>query len=228
MLYFEVNEQDKKERDDVVIFTNCEVMNLEGAFRGMRNPMQSEAMADSYVDDCGVFNAGGADLELAKKLCCSGSDHRKFMRQVFVCVDIEAPTYWWKEFDTYKIGTVANSTSTMHTIHKKEFTLNDFSLNGMSEFGKEQIECMVVLLEECRKMYLETKDIMMWGDMISLLPQSYLQRRTVTLSYEVLYNVYHSRRWHKLEEWGNMCVWIETLPYAKDLICDVYENQERA
>ena len=154
-----------------------------------------------------------------KKLVKAGSDHRKFMRFITVSLDITAPLYWWKEFDTYKIGSVANSCSTMHTIHKKKFELDDFSHEHLySRFGEsyEAMDCLVTIirtLNHYRDLYLETKEKTWWWQMIQLLPTSYNQKRTVLLNYEVLRNMYHSRKAHKLDEWRDFCKWIETLPY---------------
>jgi len=194
------------------------VMNFENALRGARNPMNSWGKSDSYYDSKGLFVIGENDLTLAKKLCKAGSDHRKFLRQIFISVDITAPLYWWKEFDTYKIGTVANSTSTMHKIHSQEFTLDHFSCDQMTEKTKEQMILLIKYLEDLRTKYLETKDKQYWYDIIQLLPSSYNQLRTCTFNYETMINIYHSRKNHKLQEWHTFCQWIETLPYAKELI----------
>lgn len=206
---------------------NTEVMNLQGAIRGMRNPLNSWNMSDSS-DYIGKFRLGEKDLDLAKRLCSAGSDHRKFLRQIIVCLDITAPLYWWKEFDTYKVGTVANSCSTMHKIHSKPIELSDFSIDNfyMEEdvVGIELKDCFENVIADCeylRLKYLETKDKKYWRGLIQLLPNSYNQLRTVTLNYEVLRNMYHARKNHKLDEWHTFCFWIETLPYAKELIlCD--------
>ena len=197
---------------------NINVMNLGNALRGARNPMNSWGKSDSHYDSKGLFIIGQNDLTLAKKLCKAGSDHRKFLRQIFVSVDINAPLYWWKEFDTYKVGTVANSTSTMHKIHSQEFTLNHFSCDQMTEKTKEQMILLIKYLEDLRTKYLETKDKQYWYDIIQLLPSSYNQLRTCTFNYETMINIYHSRKNHKLQEWHTFCQWIETLPYAKELI----------
>ncbi|EDU37806.1 hypothetical protein [Clostridium sporogenes] len=197
---------------------NMSVMNFENALRGARNPMNSWGKSDSYYDSKGLFVIGENDLTLAKKLCKAGSDHRKFLRQIFISVDITAPLYWWKEFDTYKIGTVANSTSTMHKIHSQEFTLDHFSCDQMTEKTKEQMILLIKYLEDLRTKYLETKDKQYWYDIIQLLPSSYNQLRTCTFNYETMINIYHSRKNHKLQEWHTFCQCIETLPYAKELI----------
>lgn len=203
----------------MIILTNESVMNFENAIRGMRNPLNSWDKSDSgYCADDGLYILGNSDFELAVKLCKSGSDHRKFLRQIIVSIDITAPMYWWKEFDTYKVGTVANSCSTMHTIHKKEFELSDFSVERMTLGTMETFKCVIDTLEWNRNKFNETKDKAYWDNMIQLLPMSYNQMRTVTLNYEVLRNMYHSRKNHKLEEWRNFCKWVEQLPYAYALI----------
>ena len=193
------------------------VMNMDGAIRGARNPMNSWDRMDSYYDKDGNYILGENDLSLAKRLCKAGSDHRKFIRQILVSVDITAPMYWWKEFDTYKVGTVANSTSTMHKIHSKPFELDDFSHDHLSERGKEAMLAFMQVLEEKRRSFVETKDKADWYDIIQLLPSSYNQTRTVTMNYENLLNMYFARRSHKLEEWHTYCDWILTLPYTKEL-----------
>ena len=198
--------------------TNIDVMNFENAIRGARNPMNSWARMDSHYDDEGNYILGDNDLSLASRLAKAGSDHRKFLRQVIVSMDITAPLYWWKEFDTYKVGTVANSTSTMHKIHAKEFSREDFSCDKMSEDCLAALDAVVAFLEKERLAFVETKDKAHWYNMIQLLPTSYNQLRTVTLNYEVLINIYRSRRYHKLDEWKVLCAEIEKLPYAKELI----------
>ncbi|HIT31247.1 MAG TPA: hypothetical protein IAC25_00160 [Candidatus Enterenecus stercoripullorum] len=194
------------------------VMNLENAMRGARNPLSSWARSDSAYNAAGEYVLGPNDLDLAVRLCRAGSDHRKFIRQILVSMDITAPMYWWKEFDTYKVGTVANSTSTMHKIHAKPFTLEDFSADHMTAPSLEQFERFLGYLEQVRQRYLETKDKADWYDLIQLLPSSYNQMRTVTLNYEVLANLYYARRGHKLDEWHTLCDTILTLPYARQLI----------
>lgn len=202
---------------------NGAVMNFENAIRGMRNPMNSWAKIDSGYDENGKFIVGENDMKLMKTLCHAGSDDRKFMRMIFVSVDVTAPIYWWKEYDTYKVGTVANSTSTMHKIHSKEFSRDDFSHDRMSNVALSSLDATIAVLEDRRKLYLETKDISYWHDMIQLLPSSYNQMRTCTLNYENLVNIYYARRNHKLQEWREYCKWIETLPYAKELITTIKE-----
>lgn len=218
----------------------------------MRNPLNSWEKSDSIFHEkecesdcpdckgCVVVDhmcvrLGENDLDLARRLIAAGSDHRKFLRQIFVSVDITAPLYWWKEFDTYKVATVANSCSTMHTIHKKEFTIEDFSTEHLinsplieEEPRKpkllnvqacEMLSVIIGVLNAARFNYLKTKDKRYWWQMIQLLPTSYNQRRTVTLNYETLRNIYGSRRNHKLDEWSiGFMEWIDSLPYADDLI----------
>ena len=202
----------------MIELTKTSVMNLENAMRGARNPLNSWARSDSAYDEDGNYILGENDLGLGMRLCRSGSDHRKFIRQIFVSVDILAPLYWWKEFDTYKVGTVANSTSTMHKIQAKAFSRDDFSHDHMSETALRCLDSVIACLEEQRLHFLETKDKAYWYDMIQLLPSSYNQMRTVTLNYEVLTNIYYARRYHKLDEWHTLCEWIESLPYAKEFI----------
>lgn len=197
---------------------NVSVMNFENAIRGARNPQNSWERSDSCFDGNGNFVIGENDLILAQKLCRAGTDHRKFVRQIFVSADITAPLYWWKEFDTYKVATVSNSTSTMHKIHSNEFTSLQFSCEQMTDSTKEKMEELISYLETLRVNYNETKDKRYWYDIIQLLPSSYNQLRTCTFSYETLINMYHARKEHKLNEWHIFCNWIATLPYAKELI----------
>lgn len=194
------------------------VMNLENAMRGARNPLNSWARSDSYYDENGQYILGENDLGLAKRLARAGSDHRKYLRQIFISVDVTAPMYWWKEYDTYKVATVANSTSTMHKIHSKEFSRDDFSLDKLDEDSMAFFDTIIAKLEELRLKYTETKDKQYWYDIIQLLPSSYNQMRTCSLNYETLINIYYARKGHKLDEWHTFCDFIKTLPYAKDLI----------
>ena len=203
----------------MIDFDKCYVMNFENAMRGARNPMNSWEKSDSYYDDKGQYILGENDLSLAKRLRNAGtSDHRKFIRQIMLSVDITAPLYWWKEYDTYKVATVANSTSTMHKIHSKPFEINDFSHDHLSENGLNILKNIVNELEKIRLEYIEKKDKALWYDLIQLLPSSYNQMRTCTLNYETLVNIYKSRKNHKLDEWRSFCEWIKTLPYAKEII----------
>ena len=196
------------------------VMNLDGAIRGARNPMNSWAKSDSYYDENGKFVLGPVDIDFGHRLAVSGSDHRKFLRQVFVTVDITAPLYWWKEFDTYKVGTVANSCSTMHKIHAKAFERDDFSHDRLDEGGLALLDATVAYLEAERQKFIANKeDRQPWHNMIQMLPSSYNQMRTVTLNYENLINIYYARRNHKLAEWHTLCDWILTLPCAQEWIC---------
>lgn len=206
---------------------NAEVFGWEHAIRGMRNPMNSWEKSDSgwgeprsndsfvfEMDSEGywIFSIGPEDQKLMAKLSKAGTDHRKFMRMITVYLDITAPLYWWKEFDTYKVGTVANSCSTMHKIADKEFTMDDFSYEHLVGIAKDDLNGTLAVLNHFRKFYLKTKEKSFWWQMIQLLPSSYNQKRTVMLNYEVLANIYKSRRNHKLDEWHTLCDWIETLP----------------
>ena len=195
------------------------VMNFENALRGARNPMNSWEKSDSGYDADGNFVVGEADRTFGNKLCRAGSDERKFIRQIFVSLDITAPLYWWKEFDTYKVGTVANSTSTMHKIHAKPFDREDFSHDRLDDEGLRMLDALIKYLEgERQKFCADREDRQGWHNMIQLLPSSYNQMRTVTLNYENLINIYYARRAHKLAEWHTFCDWIKTLPCAEDFI----------
>ena len=194
------------------------VMNVDNAIRGARNPLNSWDKSDSYYDEDNNFVLGEADMGLGHRLAIAGNDHRKFLRMVFVSVDITAPLYWWKEYDTYKVGTVANSTSTMHKIHSKPFSREDFSCDRMSEKALACLDNVINVLEETRLEFVETKERAHWDDLIQLLPSSYNQTRTCTMNYENLINMYYARRNHKLPEWHVFCDWIESLPYAKEWI----------
>lgn len=214
----------------------------EAAIRGMRNPMNSWDKSDTHESSSycpAMDNWGGAtedgfyllvgdnDLNLMHRLCKAGSDHRKFMRMIMVSCDITAPLYWWKEFDTYKVGTVANSCSTMHKLHAKDFTLDDFSYEhlindeDLANYGAEwttpldALKITISSLNGARRAYLKTKDKKYWWQMIQLLPSSYNQKRTVTMNYEVLANIYGSRKHHKLDEWRNFCDWIKKFPHSE-------------
>lgn len=200
------------------------MMNLENAMRGARNPMNSWGRRDSEYDEEGNYCLGPNDLDLAKRLRKAGSDHRKFMRQILVSVDITAPIYWWKEYDTYKVATVANSTSTMHKIHSKPFELEDFSHDHLTESGLEILKGIMAELEKIRLRFAAGKKKEDWYDLIQLLPSSYNQMRTCTLNYETLVNIYYARRNHKLEEWHEFCRWAESLPYGRELIAGEEET----
>lgn len=235
----------------MITFEHAEVVGWEAAIRGMRNPMNSWERSDSQLcksmdgfEDCHVgvhgscprgdegyfkediFCVGKNDFELMQRLARAGTDHRKFMRMIVVYVDVTAPLYWWKEMETYKVGTVSNSCSTMHSIHKKPFNAYDFSCedlltsNKLPDVFRAKSPVQVLFdtidtLNACRKMYLETGDKTWWRQMIQLLPDSYNQRRTLMLNYEVLANIYRARRNHKLTEWREFCRWIESLPYSE-------------
>lgn len=194
------------------------VMNLDNAIRGARNPMNSWARSDSGCGPDGQFRLGPNDLDLALRLCAAGSDHRKFLRQVFVSMDITAPLYWWKEFDTYKVGTVANSTSTMHKLHARPIELSDFSTDHMAPASLAEFRRYTAYLETVRQRYVEGRDKADWYDLIQLLPSSYNQMRTVTLNYEVAAGIYFARRNHKLDEWHVLCTAILELPYARQML----------
>jgi len=231
---------------------NVDVYGFEAAIRGMRNPLNSWDKSDSQMchggdgfEDCtlnvtgvcprhedfhhDVFCVGSEDYKLMKNLVKAGSDHSKFMRMINVTLDITAPLYWWKEFDTYKVGTVRNSCSTMHKIHSKEFNLDDFSREHLCDYketdfmrvvddcwcGYDVLDITIRMLNFYRKLYIETNDKKYWWQMIQLLPSSYNQRATVQLNYAVLRNMYHSRRNHKLDEWHTFCEWVEGLPYSE-------------
>ncbi len=208
----------------------------EAAVRGMRNPMNSWDKSDSHYcwepqypgggcfgcelnsdHNCRVdkYIVGAADLDLMKRLIKSGTDHSKFLRMIGVTCDLTAPLYWWKEYDTYKVGTVANSCSTMHKIHAKKFEREDFSTDHLIPRMKEVLDITIANLNACRGNFLETQDKKWWWQMIQLLPTSYNQKRTVQLNYAVLRNIYHSRKNHKLDEWHDFCHWIEGLPYSE-------------
>lgn len=208
-------------------------MNLDNALRGMRNPKESWDRIDSYwketEDGTQFYIIGKNDMDLAQRLIRAGSEHRKFMRQIFVSVDITAPIYWWKEFDTYKVGTTANSTSTMHKLATTPISLECFEIDDLNYnlFPSEnQITYFIQFLEELRWKYLETKDKRYWKELIRWLPESWLQTRTVTMTYENLFSICHQRKDHKLNEWSgkddptkeNFIAWVKTLPYTDDLI----------
>ncbi len=202
----------------MILIERTAVMNFENALRGARNPMNSWARSDSGYDENGEYRLGANDIDLGHRLATAGTDHRKYLRMIFVSVDITAPLYWWKEYDTYKVGTVANSCSTMHKIHAKPFELDDFSHDRMSAEAIACLSSVIDVLEKNRLAYVETKERQYWDDMIQLLPSSYNQMRTCTMNYENLSNMYYARRNHKLPEWHTFCDWIMTLPYAKDFI----------
>ena len=202
----------------MIKFERTSVMNFENAMRGARNPMNSWGRMDSSYDEDGNFVFGPNDLDLAKRLRMAGSDHRKFIRQIFVSVDITAPLYWWKEYDTYKVATVANSTSTMHKIHSKPFDIDDFSHDHLTKDSLEFMGVIIDRLESIRQKFVAEKKKEDWYVLIQLLPSSYNQMRTCTMNYETLVNIYFARRKHKLQEWHTFCHWIESLPYAKELI----------
>ena len=186
--------------------------------QGLRNPMNSWDKSDSKYNDLDEYKMGNNDKDLMKRLAMAGTDHRKFMRMMPVYVRITAPLYWWKEFDTYKVGTVANSCSTMHKIAAKEFTVDNFSTEHLISDSNAIMKTTCDLLNQYREKYLKTKDKKYWLQMIQLLPSSYNQTRNIMLNYEVLANIYKSRKDHKLDEWQDFCKWIETIPYSELII----------
>lgn len=231
----------------MITVEKVKVMNMENAIRGMRNPLDSWDKSDSaycwesfpdcencqqklpcernYLAEDGAFVIGENDLKLATRLVKAGSDERKFLRQIFISIDITAPRFWWTEMDTYKVSTVSNSTSTMHKLSSKAITKDDFSFSDINKFYEaerldDHINHVIHYCEYLRQRYNETKDKKYWRLLIELLPQSYNQMRTWTANYEVLRNIYHARKNHRLEEWHIFCEEIEKLPYAKELICD--------
>ena len=216
---------------------NIDVYGFEAAIRGMRNPMNSWEKGDSFYcgdnldctgcvyecEDCwhikgGDYVIGNNDLDLMKRLFKAGTEHRKYLRMITVTMDITAPLYWWKEFDTYKVGTVANSCSTMHKIHAKEFTFDDFSCEHLDDFSIITLGSLVWHLNKCREKFIETKDKTRWWQMIQLLPSSYNQKRTVQMNYEVVFNIIKQRSNHKLDEWIQLVDTLKELPYVKELM----------
>ena len=211
-------------------FENTNVYNFENAIRGMRNPLESWKKSDSKITD--KFELGENDKNLAQRLIAGGSEHRKFLRQIFVCVDITVPLYWWKEFDTYKVGTVANSTSTMHKLATTPITRDCFEMDDYNadllvyprepydfdQYMDEVADDMIDHCENLRKWYLETKDVRYWKELIRWLPESWLQTRTVTLNYENLFSIVHQRKGHKLTEWHSFLNWVYSLPYAHEFL----------
>ena len=193
---------------------NVDIYGFEAAIRGARNPMNSWHLMDSCYNN-GEFEIGEKDYDLLRRLTIAGPEHRKWNRMVTVTVDITAPLYWWKEFDTYKVATVANSCSTMHKIQAKEFTLDDFSHEHLEEYPKWLLSEVILELNKNRKDFNETKDKDYWWQMIQLLPSSYNQKRTVHLNYETLGAMYRQRKHHKLDEWHVFCDTLETLPYSE-------------
>lgn len=219
-----------------------DVYGFEAAIRGLRNPLESWSKSDSFwthIENPETLQTanfeyfvGGNDLALMKKLSKAGSDHAKFLRFIDVTCDITAPLYWWKEFDTYRVGVEKNSCSTMHKIHAKEFTLDDFSEERLFDnlnpenpdylyLWHSVLTDIIWFLNGARKAYIETKDKQYWEQMIQLLPSSYNQKRTVKMSYQAIKNMYHARKTHKLKEWRDFCAWAETLPYFKEICIEV-------
>ena len=209
----------------MIIIDKVSTCGWKPAIRGMRNPKNSWDRSDSVFNPCDYPTLGTNDLELANTLAKGGPVHAKYRRMIDVYLDITAPLYWWKEFDTYKVGTVANSCSTMHTLHKRDLTLDDFATDQLTGCNKNLLEMVIRNINEARREYIEAPDAdsakQYWYQMVQLLPSSFLQKRTVKLNYEVLHNIYHSPRYnHKLYEWRVFCEWIATLPYATELIID--------
>ena len=214
-------------------FEQTQVMNFEGALRGMRNPLASWHKSDSKYDwaygEVPAFVIGENDMGLAKRLIAGGTEHRKFLRQIMVSVDITAPLYWWKEFDTYKVGTTSNSTSTMHKLASTPITMDCFETDDyqdhLSALNERTLstfigEELIPYLEALRQKYNETKDKRYWKELIRWLPNGWLQTRTITMNYENLRSMYHQRENHKLTEWHSFCDWVKSLPYAQELIID--------
>lgn len=223
---------------------NITVMNIENAINGMRNPMKSWIKSDSewcyhtkaaydckhcpliescvngYMKEDGGYILGENDLKLAKSLIKAGTDERKFLRQIFISIDITAPLFWWKEMDTYKVATVSNSTSTMHKLTDERLTFTDFSMENCLDTCGAFLDILIPQCEYLRQQYIETGDKRYWRALIEILPESFNQTRTWTANYETLRNIYHARKNHKLDEWKEFCKIIETLPYAKELICE--------
>ena len=213
----------------MIVIDNPEVWGFEHAIRCMRNPLNSWSRSDSYEEcadafencgDCriGEFVVGEDDLELMKQLCNAGTEHRKFMRQIFVSMDIVAPLYWWKEFDTYKIGTVSNSCSTMHTLHKRDISIDDFSFENLGANQEHIMRCLIEEMNVLRREYVDTGDKRYWRMMIQMLPNSYNQRRTITMNYENVLTMINQRKNHRLSEWRDFCKVLSGLPYVEDLI----------
>lgn len=212
----------------MILLERISVMNFENAIRGARNPMNSWGRMDSTYDAEGNFILGENDRDLCRRLTRAGSDHRKFLRQIFVSVDITAPLYWWKEFDTYKVATVANSCSTMHKIHAKPFSREDFSCDRMTEDALSVLDTLISYMESERLAFVETKERSHWHNIIQLLPSSFNQMRTVTMNYETMTNIYYARKSHKLAEWHTFCDMIRALPYAEELILSRDGEEESA
>ena len=212
---------------------NIEIFNFDGAMRGLRNPMNSWDKSDSYTDEIGIFNIGSNDIKLAQRMLNGGPEESKFMRQIMICMDIDAPLFFWKEFDTYKVGTTANSCSTMHKLTSNEIGAQNFSFDmEIADFPKEYQELISMIrvnsvhyCEQLRKAYEKTKDKRIWRALIEILPEGWNQRRTWTANYQVLRNIYFQRRNHKLDEWREFCKIIKSLPYGKELIC--YEKEKK-
>lgn len=196
----------------------AEVFNLHGAVRGMRNPLNSWDKSDSRWETVSDYKIGESDLALMRKLYRAGTEHRKYLRQIFVCMDITAPLLWWKQVDQYRIGITTNSCSTMHTIHRQPLTRDDFSIERMNNTSLEYLDSLIAYLNECREMYVETKAKAYWQQIIDLLPESYMQKRTVTMNYENVVTIIRQRKGHKLSEWSQLIAALCSLPYVKEII----------
>lgn len=213
----------------MIKFEQTDIWGFEHAIRGMRNPLNSWDRIDSgyyKLGDVTGYSIGKNDADLMKRLMKGGQPHRKFLRQIMVAVDITAPLYWWKEFDTYKVGTTANSCSTMHKIHAKQFEIDDFSHDHLTELGMDHLYDTIEVLNLMRNSFLDSKDKAYWYDMIQTLPTSYNQKRTITMNYENLLNMLEYRRGHKLEEWRTFCEWIRELPYG-NLLWEMFDKEDK-
>lgn len=214
----------------MIEITKQSVSGFEAAIRGMRNPMNSWARSDSGMKFSGIdgdarFEVGGNDLKLMRQLVSAGTDNSKFLRFMTVSCDINAPLYWWKEFDTYRMGVEKNSCSTMHTLHKRDLTIQDFSTERMCDRYLPAFERLISSINDARRMYLETGNTEFWESMVQMLPSSYNQKRTVIGSYQAFRNMYHARKHHKLKEWREFCAWVRQLP-CSEIITEVYFNDD--
>ncbi|MBQ0079712.1 MAG: hypothetical protein KBS66_07485 [Eubacterium sp.] len=201
---------------------NISTWGVSGAIRGMRNPMNSWSRSDTVftVDNEAVFRLGGNDLDLMKRLYKAGPEHRKYLRMIHIQMDVTAPLYWWKEYDTYKVATASNSCSTMHKVHSKKLTQEDFSIEHLGHVSLSAMSAIIDLLNENREQYLRTNDKRYWWQMIQLLPESYNQKRTIDINYETALSIIHQRRGHKLDEWAEFVGELERLPFVKEILED--------
>lgn len=210
----------------MVKIEKTDVHGWEAAIRGMRNAMNSWDKSDSFPAGLFGYIVGEEDLKLMKKLSNAGPDHGKYLRMITVSCDVTAPFYWWKEYDTYKVGTTANSCSTMHKIHAKEFTLDDFSHEHLGDSAIEALEKVISVLNSSRRLFVDDNDKWFWWQMIQLLPTSYNQKRTIHLNYQVLKGMYNARKNHKLDEWHTFCDWIKSLPHSSLITGEENDNGE--